>query len=281
MGEAELGFNTSKWFQKRILLPFFQKHLKDAKAEIAQANVFETGSNRWRGFEQWPPKNVKQQTLYFSDKETLVNQKPSGKTAFSEYISDPNKPVPHSKKIGRGWDRGYMAEDQRFTARRPDVLTFETEVLTENLTISGDLDLALQFSTSQTAADIIVKLVDVFPKKNVNNDKFDTDKGNRHELVRWGSIRGRFRESMSTPIPFVSNKVTPVNFELYDVLHTFKRGHKIQIQVQSSMFPFLDRNPQKYVDNIFEAKETDFVKANHRLHHNKNNASKVTFNILN
>jgi hypothetical protein len=174
-----------------------------------------------------------------------------------------------------------MAEDQRFTARRPDVLTFETEALNEDLTISGNLELALQFSTSQTAADIIVKLVDVFPKKDANKDSFDTKRGNRHELVRWGSIRGRFRESMSAPKPFEADQPTPINFELYDVLHTFKRGHKIQFQVQSSMFPFLDRNPQTYVDNIFEAEVSDFVKANHRIYHNDKHVSKVTFKVLN
>ena len=276
MGEAEFGFNTSAWFQKRILLPFFNKHLKGEKANIATATVFETGANRWRTFAQWPPKKTEQTTLYFAEKQQLSAQKPSGQALFSEFISDPNKPVPHSKKIGRGWDRDYMAEDQRFTARRPDVLVFETEPLSEDLTIAGALQLALQFSTSQTAADVIVKLVDVFPKK----EGFDTKRGNRHELVRWGSIRGRFRESMSHPIPFVANQAAAINFELYDVLHTFKRGHKIQFQVQSSMFPFLDRNPQNYIDNIFEAKESDFVKANHRIYHNDKHLSKVTFEVL-
>jgi len=142
------------------------------------------------------------------------------------------------------------------------------------------LQLALQFSTSQTAADVVVKLVDVFPKKDPNKDSFDTKRGNRHELVRWGAIRGRFRESMSSPKPFEVDQATAVDFELYDVLHTFKRGHKIQFQVQSSMFPFLDRNPQKYVDNIFKAKASDFVKANHRIYHNDKQISKVTFQVL-
>ncbi len=280
MGEAEFGFNTSAWFQKRILLPFFNKHLKGGKADIATATIFETGANRWRQFEQWPPKNTQETTLYFAENQQLREQKPSGNVLFSEYISDPNKPVPHSKKIGRGWDRDYMAEDQRFSARRPDVLVFETEPLTEDLTISGALQLALQFSTSQTAADVVVKLVDVFPKKDPNKDSFDTKRGNRHELVRWGAIRGRFRESMSSPKPFEVDQATAVDFELYDVLHTFKRGHKIQFQVQSSMFPFLDRNPQKYVDNIFKAKASDFVKANHRIYHNDKQVSKVTFQVL-
>lgn len=281
MGEADNGFNTSEWFQNHVHLPFFKQHLKSAKdANIAKATIFDTGANRWHRFEQWPPKQSQKQTLYLTEKEGISQQKPNQENSFSEYVSDPNKPVPHSKAIGRGWDREYMAEDQRFAARRPDVLIFETEPLEQDLTLSGEIKLNLQFSTSQSAADVIVKLVDVFPAKDENNNKLDKKLGNRHELVRWGSIRGRFRDSMSDPKPFESNKVTPVNFELYDVMHTFKRGHKLQILVQSSMFPFLDRNPQKYVDNIFEAKESDFVKADHRIYHDKAHASKIEISVL-
>jgi len=189
--------------------------------------------------------------------------------------------VPHSAKVSRGWDRPYMVEDQRFAARRPDVLVFETEALEEDLTIAGAIDLDLWFSTTQSAADIVVKLVDVFPGKDVNTDKVDQETGNRHELVRWSVIRGRFRDSMSTPKPFEANKPSKVRFDLYDVLHTFKRGHKLQIQIQSTMFPFIDVNPQKYVDNIFEAKEDDFVKAFHSIHHSKEYPSAIRFHTLN
>ncbi|WP_286232922.1 CocE/NonD family hydrolase [Thalassotalea sediminis] len=281
MGEADNGFNTSAWFQKNVLLPFFKEHLKKAdSANIAKATIFDTGADRWHRFGTWPPKAAKKQTLYLTANETISNEKPTAKTSFSEYVSDPNKPVPHSKAIGRGWDRPYMAEDQRFAARRPDVLIFETAPLTEDLTLAGNIDLKLKFSTSQTAADIIVKLVDVFPAKNENTNKLDKELGNRHELVRWGSIRGRFRESMSEPKPFKANEVTPVNFELYDVMHTFKRGHKLQIMVQSSMFPFLDRNPQNYVDNIFKATATDFVKANHRIYHQADQASTIEISVM-
>lgn len=281
MGEADNGFNTSSWFQKHVLLPFFKEHLKKGNdANLAKATIFDTGANRWHRFDTWPPKAVEKQTLYLSAGESIRTEKPTAKQSFSEYISDPNKPVPHSKVIGRGWDRPYMAEDQRFAARRPDVPIFETEPLTEDLTLSGNIELKLKFSTSQTAADLIVKLVDVFPAKNENNNKLDKKLGNRHELVRWGSIRGRFRESMSEPKPFTANEITPVNFELYDVMHTFKRGHKLQIMVQSSMFPFLDRNPQNYVDNIFKATEADFVKADHRIYHQAGHASKIEISVL-
>jgi len=280
LGEADFGFDTSKWFQKNVLLPFFNHHLKDGDdPKLASATMFETGSNRWREFDSWPPKRTESVNYYLGEKQTL-NTKVSSSEGFSDYVSDPNKPVPHSANISRGWDKPYMVEDQRFTARRSDVLVFETPVMTEDMTIAGEIDLNLWFSTSQSAADIVVKLVDVFPSIDENSDKVDNAKGNRHELVRWGVIRGRFRDSMSQPKPFVANQPSAVNFELYDVLHTIKRGHKLQIQIQSSMFPFIDRNPQKYVDNIFNATESDFVKATHKIYHSKKYPSMIKFNTI-
>lgn len=280
LGEAKFGFDTSKWFQSQVLLPFFKAHLKAGPdQDIATATMFETGSNRWRKFEQWPPKTTRPQTLFLGSNESLLGQ-PNG-NGSSEYVSDPNKPVPHSAKVSRGWDKPYMVEDQRFAARRPDVLVFETEVLTEDLTIAGAIDLNLWFSTNRTAADIVVKLVDVFPGKDDNTNKVDKETGNRHELVRWNIIRGRFRDSMSEPKPFVANEPTQVEFELYDVLHTFKRGHKLQIQIQSTMFPFIDINPQHYVENIFEAEQSDFVKAIHTIHHSEALPSTIRFETLN
>lgn len=279
LGEGQFGFDTSKWFQEEIQLPFFKQHLKaEDDAQIATATMFETGSNRWREFDVWPPKKAEKQTLYFAQKESFSDKQVNA--GASEYISDPNKPVPHSAKIGRGWDKPYMVEDQRFAARRPDVLVFETDVLEEDMTVAGAIDLDLWFSTSQTSADIVVKLVDVFPGMDENTNKVDQATGNRHELVRWSVIRGRFRDSMSEPKPFVANQPTQVKFDLYDVLHTFKRGHKLQIQIQSTMFPFIDINPQKYVDNIFEAKEEDFVKAFHKIHHSKKHPSAIHFSTI-
>ena len=280
LGEAHFGFDTSEWFQHEVLLPFFTEHLKDADENaISTATMFETGSNRWSHFDVWPPKNTKKHTLYLSGNEKLKAEQ--GNAGSVDYISDPNKPVPHSAKIGRGWDRPYMVEDQRFAARRPDVLVFETDVLEDDLTLAGAIDLDLWFSTNKSAADIVVKLVDVFPSVDANTNKVDKDKGNRHELVRWGVIRGRFRESMSEPKAFTPNEPSLVNFELYDVLHTFKRGHKLQIQIQSSMFPFIDMNPQNYVENIFEAKESDFTKAIHTIHHTDKLQSAIHFTTLN
>lgn len=280
MGEANLGFDTSEWFQKRILLPFFKKNLKDEKADaLAKATIFETGANRWREFDTWPPRQGKDVTLYMGNNEKLLTQKDQ-KGGYSDYISDPKKPVPHSAHTSRGWDKPYMAEDQRFTARRTDVLVFNGDVAEQDMTIAGAIDLNLWVSTSQSAADFVVKLVDVFPGVDETNKKVDKATGNRHELVRWGIIRGRFRNDMSKPEPFEPNKPTLVKFELLDVLHTIKRGHKLQIQVQSSMFPFMDMNPQKYVDNIFKAKAEDYVKAEHKLYHSEKYPSSIEFKVI-
>jgi putative CocE/NonD family hydrolase len=281
LGEADFGFDTSKWFQKTVLLPFFNHHLKDKEdPKLAKATIFETGSNRFRNFDTWPPKQVTKETLYLGEKQTLTTAMQSVNEGASDWVSDPNKPVPHSAHISRGWDKPYMVEDQRFAARRSDVLVFETPVMTADKTIAGAIDLDLWFSTSQSSADIVVKLVDVFPSINENTNKVDSNKANRHELVRWGVIRGRFRDSMSTPKAFTPNKPTQVKFELYDILHTIKRGHKLQIQVQSSMFPFIDRNPQHYVDNIFDAKEVDFIKATHKIYHSTKYPSSIKFGVI-
>ena len=281
MGEADNGFDTSKWFQERVYLPFFKEHLKGGEeGGLARATMFDTGTDRWQRFEQWPPKIIEDKVLYLNAGQTLSYIKPNENGSYSEYISDPNKPVPQSKFIGTGWEPEYMTEDQRFAARRPDVLMFETEPLSEDQTLAGDIAVNFYFSTSQTAADLVVKLVDVFPAKDENTNKWDSETGNRHELVRWGVIRGRFRNSMSKPEPFEPGKATQVAFELYDVFHTFKRGHKLQILIQSSMFPFLDRNPQKYVENIFKAEPEDFVKAVHRIYHDADHPSRITVHEL-
>lgn len=281
LGDTSFGFETTKWFQEQVLLPFFNHHLKSKdNPSLAAATVFETGANRWRQFDSWPPKNMTSKTLYLDSHEQLRSSPPVTTSSASDYVSDPNKPVPYTKEVTTWWSKNYMAEDQRFTAQRPDVLVFETDVLTEDLTIAGSIDLDLWVSTSQSAADWVVKLVDVHPGYNPDDEKVDQENGNLHSLVRWGILRGRFREGMSTPKPFEPGKPTQVKFELYDLLHTFQRGHKLQIQIQSSLFPFIDRNPQKYVDNIFHAKPEDFVKATHKVYHNRSHQSALRFKTI-
>lgn len=278
LGDVDFGAQTSIHFQNNIQLPFFKHHLKGAKApKLAQATMYETGANRWQTFEQWPPKNTKSEQLYLADNETLSKQKSTG---FSDYISDPNNPVPFSNTINSGWNKPYMVEDQRFAARRPDVLVFNQDATNEDITIAGEIEVNLWVSTDQSAADFVVKLVDVHPGKDLNTNKADKVNGDRQQLVRWGIMRGRFRDSFSEPKPFTPNKPTLVKFTLYDVLHTIKRGHSLQIQVQSSFFPFIDRNPQIYVDSIFEAKEADFVRATHKIYHNEQHASSIKFKVL-
>lgn len=279
LGAAQFGFDTSKWFQEHIQLPFFNHYLKgEDLAEQPQVTVFETGANRWRQFASWPPQG-KRMTWFLSNDQQLTQDKTAG-TGFDQYVSDPNKPVPMSATINRGWDREYMAEDQRFAARRPDVLVYETKPFTQDTTIAGPITANLWFATDHSAADIVVKVVDIFPDTDENTGEKDKETGNRHELVRWGVIRGRFRHSFSVPEPFTPNKPTPVQFELYDVMHTLKRGHRLQIQIQSTMFPFLDLNPQHYVDNIFAAEDTDFVQAQHRIYHSAQYPSAVIFNTI-
>ena len=278
LGDVDFGAKTSVHFQNNIQLPFFKHHLKGAKApNLAQATMYETGANRWRNFEQWPPKNTKSHQLFLAANEKLSENSSNG---FSDYISDPNKPVPFSNTINNGWNKPYMVEDQRFAANRPDVLVFNHEAVEQDITIAGEIEVNLWVSTDQSAADFVVKLVDVHPGKDLNTNKADAVNGDKQQLVRWGIMRGRFRDSFSEPKPFTPNKPTLVKFTLYDVLHTIKRGHSLQIQVQSSFFPFIDRNPQKYVDSIFEAKEEDFVKATHKIYHSKEYPSSIQFELL-
>lgn len=268
IGNVYFGDYISRDFQKNVETKFFNHFLKgagDGKTGLAEVQIFDTGKKQWDNFEAWPPKQVEQKTFYLGPKEQLLEKSSKGSESF---ISDPNKPVPYSEDIKMVFTpRKYMTDDQRFAARRPDVLVFETELLTEDVTLSGGILAKLQVATTGTAADWVVKLVDVFP-----NDAKDTKEtqdylkmGNYHMMVRSEVLRGRFREDFAKPKPFVPNQKTAVNIKLQDVHHTFKKGHKIQIQVQSTWFPLIDRNPQTFVPNIFKAKESDFQKQTHQV----------------
>lgn len=281
LGDVDFGFNTSENFQRYVLLPFFKHHLKGTKApKLATATMFETGANRWREFSQWPPKSLKTQRFYLAANEKLSTTASNSAQSYSDYISDPNKPVPSTNKINTGWSRPFMVEDQRFAARRTDVLVFDNPTQTQDLTLAGPIKVKLWVETDKTDADFIIKLVDVHPGTDVNSNKADKVNGDKHQLVRWGVMRGRFRNSFEKPQPFKSGEPTLVEFTIEDVLHTIKRGHRLQIQIQSSFFPFLDRNPQNYVDNIFKAKEEDFVKAHHKIFHNQQYPSSIEFGVL-
>ena len=271
LGQAEFGFATSIWYQQNVLLPFFESHLRgNSNGEPAEATAFETGSNRWRQFDHWPPKEAKQSTWYFAENGHIDLVAPSIGEASDSFISDPNKPVPYTTEITTAWAKDYVTEDQRFASWRPDVLVYQSDVLKDSLTIAGPIQASLWVTTTQGDADWIVKVIDVGPVPSVDNSRNKTlskeaVSSGRHELIRAAVIRGRFRESFATPKPFEPGKPTLVELEISDILHNFQAGHRLMVHVQSTWFPFIDRNPQRYVPNIFEAKEEDFVKATHSL----------------
>ena len=267
------GDSISTHYQKDIERRFFNFHLKDeGEDQLPEAYMFDTGIKEWKSFDQWPPKDIAPISLSFRENGKLVVGAPSDESMTFEYTSDPAKPVPYTSQTeGLTFTpRKFMSDDQRLASRRPDVLTFTTEELTEARTIAGEILAKLKVSMSGTDADFIVKLIDVYPQDHPNyehNPKNIVMAGYQ-QLVRSEVFRGRFRESFSDPKPFVSGEISEVNFRLQDVLHTFKPGHRIMIQIHSTWFPYIDRNPQKYVDNIFEAKEEDFIKSTIRVHGN-------------
>ncbi|MBT8485684.1 MAG: CocE/NonD family hydrolase [Phycisphaerae bacterium] len=282
LGTEDFGFDTSAGYDEHVAVPFFRHFLKDdAAPEVPEALVFETGANRWRSFDAWPPHERVEHALHFRAGGLLSPEAPvTGGEAFDDYVSDPSKPVPYTTEITTRWAKNYMTEDQRFAAWRPDVLVYQTEPLTEDLTLAGPIRADLWVSTTGSAADWIVKVIDAHPGENPN-DADDADwPGHRQRLVRAEVMRGRFRNGYVTPEPFTPDEVTPVSFELRDVLHTFKRGHRLMVQVQSTWFPFVDRNPQRYVPNIFEATEDDFITATHRVHRTRAYPSRIVFGAL-
>lgn len=281
IGNIHFGDNISDYFQKNIETKFFNHFLKgDANGQtgLAEAHMFDTGKKEWVSFDTWPPANAEKENYFMQPGERLTQQT-TRIIATSDFISDPKKPVPYSEDIKVVFTpRKFMTDDQRFASRRPDVLTFETEVLEADITLAGDILTKLNVSTTGTAADWIVKVIDVFPADTENTEDVQDHLklSNYHMLVRSETLRGRFRNSMTNPEPFIPNQKTAVNLELQDVFHTFRKGHKIQVQVQSTFFPYIDANPQTYVDNIFDAKEEDFKSQIHKVY----NDSSIEFTVL-
>jgi putative CocE/NonD family hydrolase len=258
------------------------QYLKDAApAPLAEATIFVTGSNEWKKFNTWPPKDVENKTLYFQANGELSFTKPGASNNFDEYESDPNNPVPYQAGVQEHRTREYMIDDQRFAARRPDVKVYQTDVLQEDVTLAGPLTADLQVSTTGTDADYVVKLVDVYPEdaQNPSPNPKGLIMGGYQMLVRGEIMRGKFRNSFEKPEPFQPGKVTEVKYSLVDVAHTFKKGHRIMIQVQNSWFPIADRNPQKFLD-IYTADDKDFQKATHRIYHDADHASGLNVTVL-
>jgi putative CocE/NonD family hydrolase len=288
LGDADFGFVTADAFQA-VELQFFVRHLKGGpSANLPEAMVFETGADRWRSFPSWPPPGTREARLFFHARGALAfDMAPAASnpaTAFDEYPSDPARPVPYTQNPEQSWSATYATEDQRFAARRPDVLVYQTEPLEHDVTLAGPLAAELFVSTTGTDADWVVKLIDVSPGEMPGWSDADEragkpNLGSRQLLVRGEPMRGRYRDSGANPKPFTPGEVTPVKFPINDVFHTFQRGHRIMIQIQSSWFPFIDRNPQTFVP-IFQAKAEDFVKATHRVYRAPATPSALVVRIL-
>ena len=285
LGNVRFGSNTAAWYQQNIIIPFFDFYLKNKGNidNLSKATIFETGSNEWRHYDQWPPKNVISKELYLNtnNEVTFAVNKFAGKATFDEYVSDPAHPVPYTEDVHEHRTIEYMSDDQRFASRRPDVLTYQSPVLTDDITLAGPIIADLMTSISTTDADFVVKVIDVFP------DDFQYDKtmmGNGKEypmggyqmLVRAEILRGKFRNSFEKPEPFIPGKRTEVKYELPDVSHSFKKGHRIMVQIQSTWFPLVDRNPQKFV-NIYGADKSDFQRSTIKIYHD----SKLILPVLN
>jgi putative CocE/NonD family hydrolase len=282
LGNVRFYSETGPYYREQIELAFFNHYLKGNKNPgLPKATIFETGSNQWKKYTAWPPAEAKEQRLYFHAGGKLSFEQPvTSSMEYDEFISDPDKPVPYTReiRIDRGSD--FMYEDQRFAASRPDVLVYQTEILENDVVISGHLLADLFVSTTGTDADFIVKLIDVYPGDAPNDSPHpETKMGGFQQLVRGEVMRSKFRNSFSNPEAMVPGEVTEVKFDMQDAAHCFKKGHKIMVQVQSSWFPLVDRNPQKFV-NIYKATEADFQKATHRVYFKKGQASSLKVSVL-
>ena len=267
LGPIAFGAKTAEFYRESIEFPFFEFHLK-GKGDGKQPNawVFQTGTNVWRRLSAWPPKEAKPRSLYFGAGGRLEWQPAAAAPAYDEYVSDPAKPVPFLNQTAVGMSYDYMVDDQRPAGRRPDVLVYQTGALEEDLSLAGPIQVEISVSTSGSDSDWIVKLIDVYPDDHPdpNPNPAGVHMGGYQQLVRGDVMRGKFRNSMERPEPFVADRPTPVKFTLQDICHTFRSGHRVMVQVESTWFPLVDRNPQKFVD-IYSAKEADFQKATQRV----------------
>lgn len=281
LGDARFGAKTSLYYRENIELPFFNYYLKDkGELKLPEAYVFETGRNQWRRCDTWPPKEAEAKALYFRADGKLSFDPPAENAAFDEYVSDPAKPVPFMGGQHTGMAPEYMTADQRFASSRTDVLVYQTDALEHDVTIAGPPRPSLYVSTSGTDSDWVVKLIDVYAGNFPDNEGGGAVRmGGYQQLVRGEPMRGKFRNSFEKPEPFEPGKAAKVEFTMPDVYHTFRSGHRIMVHVQSSWFPLVDRNPQKFVD-IYRAAPADFQKATERVYRSRAQASAVKVNVL-
>ncbi|GEM_PF-74365 len=289
LGDVSFGGPTSPLFQAEVERRFFATELEHHSADefegcaaLPEAFVFETGANQWRQFDHWPPQDTTPDTLWFGSEGRLLAQAPGDRRGADRFVSDPAKPVPYTTAVAKGMTREYMSDDQRFAAQRPDVLVYQTEPLTAPLTLAGPITADLWVSTDQRDADWIVKLIDVFPDDAPDHDglRAGMHMGGYQMMVRSEVVRGRFRDDPAKPEPFTPKRPTEVSVPLQDVLHTFEAGHRVMVQVQSTWFPLIDLNPQAWVDNIYMARDDDFVAAVHQIYRDQRHASSIQFGRL-
>jgi uncharacterized protein len=284
LGDIHFGSDTAVFYRKEIEYPFFRHFLKGMRdLNLPEAYVFLTGENIWRREDRWPPESAKPRNLYLGADWKLSwdpDPEDSG-NVFDEYISDPEKPVPYTEKIYTGMLREHMTGDQRFASRRTDVLTYATDVLDRDITVAGPVIPSLNVSTTGTDSDFVVKLIDVYPDDFPDNQSNPENirMGGYQQLVRGELFRGKFRNSFSDPEPFIPGKITKIEYSMPDIFHTFRKGHRIMVQVQSSWFPLVDRNPQQFVD-IYAAKAGDFKKATQRVYRSPSAPSFITLNQM-
>ena len=289
LGSVQFGADTSDWFQAEVLFPFFMHHLKEAQLpELAKATVFETGANRWHRLEAWPPTETKEAKLYLQPGGQLSFTPPVAGGDGETFLSDPAKPVPFSEEIAIGMPKEYMTSDQRFAGRRTDVLVFQTAPLQAPLTLAGPLRPELIVATTGTDADWVVKVIDVYPDDFKNPDfkeggsqwaRTANPMGGFQQLVRGEVMRGKFRNSLEAPAPFVPGQPTRVAWSMNDIFHTFRKGHRVMVQLQSTWFPLMDRNPQVFMD-INRAKAEDYQKATHTVFHDAARPSGVSVSLV-
>ena len=285
LGDISFGDKTGVWYQENVMYPFFNYYLKDkGTLDLPKALIFNTGANTWRKFSDWPPANAKSTSFYLqSDHGLAIAMPKSSSTPGDSYLSDPANPVPFASHPIPRHPNEYLIEDQRFVSSRPDVLSYQTAPLTQDLTLTGYINVDLFVSTTGTDSDFVAKIIDVYPEDAPPVPPSDTkpysQKGGYQMLVRAEVMRGRFRHSFEKPEPFKPGQVAQVKWELPAICHTFKKGHRLMVQIQSSWFPLADLNPQKFVD-IYHASESDFQKSSNTIMHSSKYPSHITVGVL-
>ena len=289
LGDVDFGAKTSLFYRTNIEFAFFEHYLRGQGADLPKAYMFETGTNVWKKYDSWPPANAQAKTLYLHAGGKLSFDPPAANEGFDEYVSDPAHPVPFINYIATDVPQRYMTDDQRFAARRTDVLVYETDPLEDDVTIAGPVSPKLRIASSGTDSDFVVKLIDVYPEDYPDPVPGDANKrvisappirmGGYEQLLRGEPMRAKFRNSWEKPEPLTPGKVSEINFSMPDVNHTFRKGHRIMVQIQSSWFPLADRNPQTFVE-IPDANPEDFKKATEQVFHRKDAASGIELLFL-